>query len=191
MSADERLAKLEAERDFYRAKVLELAEDARLILHEDLEAFVQRKVKETFLAGGEQAAALGDEALKALKRDTAERAAAARDAILAALADHDPWLDPGDLPDDARGLEANRRVWEEIAPIGDVIVALLKAHGLPAPDQPPAYQEPRRFIHSRLLTTVTEKYWSTLRSYRHAQAEIEAIAHARHEDALSRRWDEV
>jgi len=189
MSADERLSKLGAERDFYRAKVLELAEEARLILHEDLEAFVLRMVKEAFLAGGAAAAALSDEALKALKQDAAARAAEARDAITATLADDDLWLNPGALPEEPRGLAANRRVWEEIAPIGGVVVALLRTHGLPAPEEPPAYQEPRRFIHSRLLTTVTEKYWATLRAYRHAQAEIDAIEAARAEDALAKRWD--
>jgi hypothetical protein len=191
MPTDDVRARLESELAYHRAKVLELAEEARDILAEDLEVFVTRKVKEVFLADVEAAGAMTDASLATLKGRTAEVARQARDRILTALADEALWLEPGDLPPEPRGLAANARVWAVVGGVADAVSQVAREFHLKPPAEAPVYQEPRRFIHSRLLTTVTERYWGALQALSKVAAEIAEGDRVRREDELSRRWDET
>lgn len=191
MTTDDVRARLESELVYHRAKVLELAEEARDILAEDLEVFVTRKAKEVFLADTVTASAMPDAQLALLKRRTAEVARQVRDAIVGALADPSLWLEPGDIPADPKGLVANARVWAIVARVGDAVLALAREFHLQEPAEAPVYQEPRRFIHSRLLTTVTERYWGALQTLDKVRMQIDEGERAQREDELSKRWDET
>ena len=191
MPADDVRARLDSELDFHRAKILEAAEEAREILSEDLEVFVTRKVKEVFLADAVTASAMPDARLAELKRRTSEVARQQRDVILAALADEALWLEPGEVSAEPRGLAANPRVWAEVSRAGEAVLAVAREFQLAVPAEPPAYQEPRRFIHSRLLTTVTERYWAALNALARVRAQIDETTRVHREEELSKRWDEV
>jgi|GEM_PF-4346516 len=191
MTTDDVRARLESELAYHRAKVLELAEEARDILAEDLEVFVTRKVKDVFLADAVTAQAMPDAQLAALRRRTAEAARQARDAIVAALAEPSLWLEPDDVPADPKGLVANGRVWAIVSRVGDAVVTVAREFHLREPAEAPVYQEPRRFIHSRLLTTVTERYWGALQALGKIKAQIDEGERAQREDELSKRWDET
>ena len=52
-------------------------------------------------------------------------------------------------------------------------------------------EEPRRFIHSRLLTTVTERYWAALNALARVRAQIDETTRVHREEELSKRWDET
>ena len=190
MPTDDVHARLESELTFFRAKVLEAAEEARGILAEDLEVFVTRKVKEAFLADAAKSSVMSDARLAELKRVATDTARRQRDAILAALADEGLWLEPGDGAE-PRGLAGNPRVWAVLGRAGEAVLEVARAFQLAAPDVPPAYQEPKRFIHSRLLTTVTERYWNALQALQRVRAQMVEMERAQREDELSRRWDET
>jgi len=184
-------ARLEAELAYHRAKVLEAAEEAREILREDLEVFVMRKVKEVFLADPAGASALSDQRLAELKRVAGEVARQQRDAVLTALADEAPWLEPGEVGPEPKGLAANPRVWAVVGRVGEAVLAVARAFHLAVPAEAPAYQEPKRFIHSRLLTTVTERYWAALQAMARVQAQLAEGERVQREEELSKRWDET
>lgn len=191
MPTDDARARLESELAVHRARALEAAGEAREILSDDLEVFVVRKVKELFVADEAVASAMSDDQLARLKRRAAEVARRQRDAILTILADDDLWLNPGDVPADPKGLVANGRVWAVVERAGEPVPAVAREFGLAAPAEPPEYPEPRRFIRARLLTTVTERYWTALQALARVQAQIADHERTKCEDELSKRWDEA
>jgi hypothetical protein len=189
MTNDDQIERLQAERDLYRAKVLELVQEIREVLHEDLELFVQRKIRDLFLAAPAVARALTDERLKALKQGSREVAEAVRDRIIQDLQAEVLWLEPGEVEEKPAGLAANPRVWREVNQVCEVVLSVAREFGLPEPAEPLVYQEPRRFIRSRLLTTLTEKYWSNLALYRSAARDMDALEDEAEKAELARRWD--
>lgn len=180
-----------AERALFRSRILETVAEIRELLAEDLEQFVIRSVRTAFVNMPERARDMTDERLVQLKSDTQREASAQRDRILAALEPEEIWLDPGEIEGEARGLRANARVWGEIARVTEAVEELLSGAGLAGALPSLEYEEPRRFIRSRLLTNLTERYWAAFNDFQRATESIERIERHGEEASLARRWDEL
>ncbi len=180
-----------SERVLQKSRIQEAVAEIREVLHEDLEQFVLRKVRKAFLDHPERASAMADADIASLKAATEAGASRKRDEILVALEADELWLDPGEPAEDAQGLRGNMKVWGAISAVTECIEGLLKDAGfetaLPAPD----YEEPKRFIRSRLLTNLTERYWTALAAYQKADEAIASISHQNEQTKLAKRWDDA
>lgn len=190
MSHEEQVQRLKADLEIYRDRVLRAVEDIREILSDDLEVFFVQRVKAAFLADPAVARGFSDEQLKALKARASQEARATRVDILRALEAPELWLEPGDVGEAAKGLAANPRVWGCVARVGEAVRGVLSEHGLSVDEAALEYREPKRFIRSRLLTNVMEKYWKDLDGYRSSITEIDALNEAGEHERLAQRWDE-
>jgi hypothetical protein len=191
MNHQDQVARLKADLEIYRDRVMRAVEDIREILSDDLEIFFMERVKAAFVSDLSVARGLSDEQIRALKARASQDARAARVDILRALEAPELWLEPGDVGEDPRGLAANPRVWECVARVGEAIRAALTDHGLPVDEAALVYREPKRFIRSRLLTNVMEKYWKVLDGYRGSLEEIDALNETDERESLAARWDGI
>jgi hypothetical protein len=190
-TSDSKAAEARAECALFRSRILEAVAEIQEVLAEDLEQFILRSVRAAFLAVPERAKDISDERLAALKLETQTAAGQTRDGILAALAPEEIWLEPGEVTGEAQGLRANGRVWAEIAQVTDAVAKLVKSAGLEAALPAPDYEEPRRFIRSRLLTNLTERYWAALADYQRANESIKSFVREGEKASLAQRWDEA
>ncbi len=171
-------------------RLLQVLEQIRAVLHEDLGKFVAREARKAFLTHPEAADALTDQQVADLKTRTVAASTASADRIAAELADQSLWLEEADASEGSRSLEPLGSVWAIVRSVEADVTALLEPFGL-APDPPAVYKAPAYFVAGRFLPTLAEHYWK-LRS------EIDELEAARRQEAeesvksrLAARWDEA
>jgi hypothetical protein len=184
-------AEAHAERALFQNRILETVAEIREVLEEDLEQFVLRSIRGAFVNDPERSQKMSDERLAQLKADSLREARAQRDRILTALEPEELWLEPGEVEEGAQGLRANARVWRELSRVTEAVETLLSGAGLEGALPSLEYEEPRRFIRSRLLTNLTERYWAAFTDYHRTTECIQHIEREGARSAQANRWDDA
>lgn len=185
------VAELEQHAELLRERVMQVADEVKALLAEDLPRFVEREVKRAFVSQPEFAAKISDDRLRQLKQDIEARGGARRDEILAALGDESLWLVDAGADDERKSIAENTALWEQVAGICGVVTDLQREYGFPEGSEPVEYKPPTWFIGRRYLPTLSEKYWRHLRELGEARAQVGSIRREASKSELTKRWDEA
>jgi hypothetical protein len=176
-----------------RDQVVNVANEIRSLLEDDLPLYVERVIKKAFVGDDTLARNIDDDALRRLKADIKTTGADATQAIMAKLANDALWF-PDDVGDDdsKRSIAANTAVWGIVSEITTSIQDLMDRYEFPSDDANPlVYRPPSWFIGRRYLPSLSEKYWRYVRALSEASQHISEQHTTQSKDALSKRWDDV
>jgi len=164
--------------------------DIRTVLRADLEAFVMRETKRTFLAQPSVGEAMPADRVGALKKRAVEVGKTAAARIDAELHDLDLWWNPGGDPANTRDLVGAVRAWERIATIEADLKALLDEFGLGAQGAP-VYKLPAYFVGGLYMPSLAEHYWRIVQETKELEEQRRRLADNEVRERLQAKWDEV
>ncbi|MFT7624424.1 MAG: hypothetical protein ACI9WU_003611 [Myxococcota bacterium] len=186
------IAELEQHAIMLRARIMEVAEDVKALLVEDLPKFVEREMKRAFISAPGFASSIDDARLRKLKASVSAASSEATADIMKALTLDDLWLPADATPDDSRkSMAENEPLWTAVSSICQAVTAVRSEYGFPAATQPIEYQPPTWFIGRRYLPSLSEKYWREVRELAQVQGQLGEISTEVSRADLSRRWDAV
>ena len=182
-----------------RLRILEekVRRDAREIvevLKVDFPLFVERTVKDRFLAERDLAAGMSQAAIKSLKADVAAAGQKAVGELVPPLEDAKIWLDVPAVPPAAerRDLQGNAEVNGRIQRVGQFVRELLERYKFPGvreEDFAQAYKLPAWFIAGRLLKSLVESYWRNLEEHHAVREALRQMKEREERASLAERWD--
>lgn len=165
------------------------------ILKSDLPKFVERAVKERFIAAPSFADAMSDADLKALKAAVVETGKKLVAEVATSLDELAIWVDaPGPIPASAeRGeLRPNAEVYRRLQRAGAFVRDLLAAHKFPdlrEAEFQEAYRLPSWFIGGKYPKSVVQSYWRNLEEYQAVRDALVSMKDRDEKGRLASRWD--
>lgn len=186
------IAELEQHVSLLKDRVLQVADEIKALLSEDLPKFVEREMKKTFISNPEFAATVSDDQLRQIKIDIGACGIALANQVSAALQADALWFPESTGDEDARkSIAENTALWAAVAePASQVVIKLISDNGFP-PGETPDYRPPTWFIGRRYLPSLSEKYWRHVRELAEASSQIGSIRSEASKSELTRRWDET
>ncbi|MCC6621179.1 MAG: hypothetical protein IT385_07990 [Deltaproteobacteria bacterium] len=164
--------------------------DIRTVLRADLEAFVMRETKRTFLSLPTVGETMSTERVAALKKRALEVGKAAASRIDGELQDPELWWNPGGEPANTRDLVGAVRAWERIATVEVDLKALLEEFGL-ADGGTPTYKLPAYFVGGLYMPSLAEHYWRIVHETKELEEQRKKLADNEVRERLQAKWDEV
>ena len=188
---------LEERKQILEEKIKRDARDIVEILRADFPYFIERAVKDRFLAS-DFADSLSDAKLKALKADTAATAKKAVSELVPSLQEWAIWSEfagPVPQPSERKELRANAEVNARIQKIGGFLKDLLEQHSFPnVRDEEfrDAYRIPTRFIPplGHAISHV-ESYWRNLEEYQAIRGALSSLEERGTRSKRGDRWDSI
>ncbi|MCA9542434.1 MAG: hypothetical protein KC620_26235 [Myxococcales bacterium] len=177
------------DQELWASKVVEQGRRIAHLLRIDAEAFVERTVRERFIAIPTLADTMDDDALAELKQRTRATSVEIGEAIASALDREAVWL-TAEASEPTTPVRSVPAVDAALTDVEASVKRLLDAEGL-GDDEPVAYRLPVRFIDGDNLVTLTRNFWKNVARYQaalHAAAEQDA---SRGADTRRRRWDDA
>jgi hypothetical protein len=164
------------------------------VLRADLPRFVERAVKERFVASREFAEKMSDADLRRLKADAAETGKALASEVLSSLEDVSLWLDTPQTPpsSEQHDLRGNAEVWRRLQRAGALLRDLLTRNGFPGLSEAEfaeAYRLPTWFTSGKYPKSVVESYWRNLAEYQTVRDTLGAMRERDEKARLTSRWD--
>lgn len=189
------VAELQEHISLLRGRVLQVADDVKALLREDLPKFVERELKRAFVSHPEFASAMSDDTLRDLKKDIREEAQASTLQVLEALGEDALWF-PADVEEEGddevrRSIGANEALWAAVNGICATVAGLREKYGFPVLEEELTYRAPTWFIGRRYLPSLSEKYWRYIHELKELEGQLTGIETAASKTELTSRWDDV
>ncbi len=191
MRTDEDLREAKAAEARTRQAILKLAAEIRQVLADDFVEFPVFEVRRRFVSAPGFAQGLSDADIARLKATLSEKAAVARDRVLASMEDPEAWLAGTECEGPGKSLAENAGLWTRTAPIAEAVSEVLSEFAFPQGGEPVEYRMPMRFIHKKYLPGLAEKYWTLIAELREARARVREAEDGRVREALAKRWDGI
>jgi hypothetical protein len=178
-----------------RVKLESIVADLITVFRTDLATYVEKSVRNRFVAGGDFAESLSDETLLSLKKSTAELGETVAHEISESLTgDMDFWFGPDVSEGEGKSFDAHTQLMERLQRVAEATEELLRGYGFPEDEgggygltySPPAY-----FVNGKYPPGLAENFWKYL-------AQLNEVRDSRRQQDLGRRkavqrhrWDTV
>lgn len=175
----------------FEAKVTDCGARVARLLAADVRAFVGSTTRARFVSNPERAAALDDDALRALKQRTESLADVLAAQLEATLVSPTLWL--GLTPPES-GSSTPLTVIPEVSHAGAQVAQALDRHLVDAglvEGAPVEWRLPMRFIDGENLGTLTHALWKAVTRLDQARRESDQAQAQAAADARLRRWDDA
>lgn len=164
--------------------------DIRSVLRADIEAFVMRETKRSFLAKPDVADKMAADQVLALKQKAVAVGKASAARIDGELADIELWLAPTAEPANPRDLVGAAAVWSKVSSVEADLAALLAEFGL-GEATPATYKLPAYFVGGLYMPSLAEHYWRIVQETRELQDQKRKLAETEVRDRLQAKWDDL
>lgn len=180
-------AEIEEQIALRKVRFQQVIGDIRMVLKNDLEAFVARETKRAFLGKPAVSEAMEPQRVVALKQRAAELGKQVGSRADAELADVGLWVTATENAQ-TRDLSAVPAIWDKVVQVEKDLHAFLGEFGL-ADAEIPAYKPPAYFVGGLYMPGLAEHYWRLTSEMRELVDQRKKLDEALVRERLQAKWD--